>query len=617
MDGRLWWLRWFDRPAWYGGPTATATVTAALSRLPRAVRADSLPPLDAALAASAAPQAAVDVHAGLIPALAIGTVYRDGCPVGRLEAEKKRFKFERTRCVAEVVTLHGTDAPMPLFGREADRPEHAISPEAYALKGFDDSLCVRIRPSQGSGEQLVIPCCEAFRTLLAPHRMIALALTNGPWEDTRSKVVHMTREDPEDEPTRERDDGSWHVALAGGVGPAFAVLLGHLVLHPAGRRAANSVWASVMEQPGPSRGRPGAARTRSLRSGRLRATFPFDWDVLRIEVHGFCPAPETGAWVGLQIVSVAWPPPSLGPPRKVWWTPWKDPTPGKTRTPVDEPRPYGGVRETAGEDGEVDGAGGRLTKEVDPSVGSQVVPVEAAGPLWRNSPWLRRKPKARSRIYLGQAKRYRRQETSAASAGNAVPGPTGAVTAQAKAKPRKPGSTRFAEILHMFARLHRDMLIEAFGFVQPSPEETEYRGDVAAWKFPCPPRGRGRPSRWHLLEPEMEVTRAALVCAVRCEGSVVHWIEIELRPKEHGYRSLLFTTDGLPVAEVVRNLLRIAVSGKGVWPNPAELVAEVGVQNAVGWTHSQTDGELNGERALDAMRATLEGSEEDGDTIPA
>jgi hypothetical protein len=32
MDGRLWWLHWFDHPA-RDGTTSTATVTVALSRL--------------------------------------------------------------------------------------------------------------------------------------------------------------------------------------------------------------------------------------------------------------------------------------------------------------------------------------------------------------------------------------------------------------------------------------------------------------------------------------------------------------------------------------------------------------------------------------------------------
>ena len=56
----------------------------------------------------------------------------------------------------------------------------------------------------------------------------------------------------------------------------------------------------------------------------------------------------------------------------------------------------------------------------------------------------------------------------------------------------------------------------------------------------------------------MEVTRAAMVCAVRCESAVVHWIEIELRRKESGYRSLLFTADDSSISQVTLDLLKIA-----------------------------------------------------------
>ena len=48
---------------------------------------------------------------------------------------------------------------------------------------------------------------------------------------------------------------------------------------------------------------------------------------------------------------------------------------------------------------------------------------------------------------------------------------------------------------------------------------------------------------------------------------------------------------------------------KGAWPDPAELVAEAGAGNAVGWTHSRTDGGLNGDRALDAVKAVIMGSD--------
>lgn len=291
--------------------------------------------------------------------------------------------------------------------------------------------------------------------------------------------------------------------------------------------------------------------------------------------------------------------------------PWKDTSQGEVRTPVDEPRPYGGVRETQAGDG-----AGRLMSSVDPSIGSQCIPVEAPGPLWKNRPSLHRKSKFKSHVYLGKPKRYRQRETGAASAGNAVPGPTGAVTAQAKVQGRKPGSTRFAEVLHMFDRLRQDGWIEAYWPVPPSPQEAEHRGDVAAWRFPRPPRGRGRPSAWFRLDPVQEVDRAAMVRAVRCDGDLLYWIEIELREKKSGYRSLLFTVDDHPPDEVIRDLLGIAVREKGIWPSGQELVEEVSVVNAEGWTHSQVGGKLNGGRALEAMRAVLFSASADGGTGP-
>lgn len=611
MDSRLWWLRWFDHLTW-DGTTSTATITVALSRLPSTTRADALPLLDAALATTAAQQFTCDVHTGLIPVMAIGTVYRNGLPVGLLQTEARAFKFESAHCIVEILGMHEPRSSAPLFSWEAGQPAFAIGRSAYALNGFEDSLCLRIRPLHGAGEKLVLPCPEVFRTLLAPHRAIALALTNGPWEHTHTQVVHMKRENPHDEPTRIREDGSWHIALRGEVGPAFAVTLGNLVLNPAGRKAANLVWASVIERlRSPQNAGSGERRPRPPRFGRLRAHIPFEWDVLDIEVRGFRPSPESGTWIGLQIVSVTWPPPPQGPPPNVWWTPWKDTTQGPTRTLVDKPEPYGSVREAGIEEG-------HLTKEVDPSVGSQAVPVEAAGLLWKNSPCLHRKPKTESYVYLDRgAQRRSTRETSAASAGNAVPGPTGAGTAQTKAQPRKPGSTRFAEVLHMFERLHRDGHIESFGLVLPGSQEAEHRGNVLAWKFPRPPPAKGRRSLWFRVEPDMEVTRAAMVCTVRFEGAVVHWIEIELRQTESGYRSLLFTAEEGILAQAVLGLLRIAVREKGVWPSAGDLIAEACVSSAFGWTHSQTDGGLNGERALSAMRVVLQEAQEGSGTIRA
>ncbi len=596
IDGHLWWLRWFDHPA-YDGVTSTYTVAVALSRLPAVARSDDLPVLDAGLVAAAGPQITRRVQTGLIPVLAIGTVYRNGCPVGLLWANPEPFTFERSRCAVEVLAIRepASDDLLPLWA--GDRPGLALSRAAYALRGFDDSLCLRISALDGSGRQLVLPCPEVFRSLLAPHRTIALALTNGPWEHTRKQVVH-------DEGTHVRRGGAWRVALAGGVGPAHAVTISNLILNPVGRRVANEVWAAIITPSKLPRDRErDDARPRPARFGRLRARLPFDWDVLDVTVCGVRPSTVADAWIGLRIVSLTWPPPPKGPPRDVWWVPWKDTRPGATRVPVDEPRPYGGVRETHADEG-----AGRVLSDVDPSLGSQAVPMEAPGLLWTNPPRLHRASKAVSRIYTGRPRRKRNQETGALSAGNAVPGPTGAATAQARTRALQPGSARFAEVLRMFDRLSRDGSIASYGIVSPGPQDAEHRGRIAAWKCPRPPRGRGRPSLWFRLDLEQEVTRAALVCAVRLDGGTLYWIELELRKNEHGYRSLLFAAGEEALYDAIPALLRIAVRQRGIWPEAEALIIETGVLAAESWTHSQIDGMLNEQRAYKAMQAVIAGT---------
>ncbi len=595
-DGRLWWLRWFDHPVW-DGTTSTATVTLAVSQLPKSASPDSLPTLDAVLASSKGRVRTVRVHTGLIPAVAIGMVFRDGEPVGVLPAEVRPFVFERGACAVDVMPIRVAGGGTPLFGEDADDGAFAISRAAYALEGFDDCFCIRFRSSVGDREELVIPCCEVLRVLYAPHRAIALALTNGPWGETQWQVV---RNDPE-HPTRVCEDGTWHVSLAGGVGPEHLAVLANLVLDAAGREAANRVWASVITPSDVTPGRsPGGARPPGSRPGRLRAPIPFRWQTLELDVRGFRPDPCKAAWIGLSIDAFTWPPPPLGPPQ-IDWLPWRDLRRGKAKLPSDRPKPFGGTQETAGA-GEGDGpeAGIRIVSDRDPSKGSQAVPVSAPGPEQRNAPRLVKAVKAVSYDYEGTGRRRRRKVVGEASTGNAVPGETGAATAQAVVRFRRPGSTRFAEVRAMLARLSDAGDIRRHWIVQPGLQEVEQRGDVGAWRLPAPPFVKGRRSAWYRLDAES--IRSAMLCGIECGGSVVHWIELEMRDDESGYRSLLFTAGGGSLHDVAAALLKTAVKVSGRWPDGATLDGKEGVGKALTWTHSQVEGRLNESRALTAIK---------------
>jgi hypothetical protein len=593
MDGRLWWLRWFDHPHWDGG-TSTYHVELALSLLPEPTALDALPMLDAALAASRTEQLFARVQAGQIPALAIGMVFLDGVAKGWLPAEPKSFRFVREDCSVQVVELRHRVGSLPLVPDHGRRTGTLLGKDDYALDGFDDCHCVRITSADGDPPELVLPCCEAFRILYAPHRAIALALTNGPWTETRNQVLH----DTDEKPTRVYPDGSWHVSLAGGVTAEHAAVLGNLVLGKVGRMAANNVWAAITK---PSsfvlREVAAGRRPRLAVPGRLRAPIPFDWDVLEISVEGLR-FRAAAAWIGLRIVSFTWPPPPAGPPTSFTWLPSKDDAPGKVRKKIDKPPPFSGTEE-------VTGGGGKepIDTDNDPSKGSEAVWVKAPGARQDNAPDLVRGGKETSYVYEGERRKRRRREVGSISTGNAVPGPTGAAIGQAAANNRKPGSTRFAEVLAMFGRLAADARIEGHRTLDPAPQEMEHRGAVAAWRFPAPPRVGGRRSSWFKIDAT--TVRSALVCRLVIDGREAYWLEIELRPDESGYRSLAFTARREGIGETITALLGIAVARLGRWPEPPVLVGRAGLEAAVAWTHSQVGGSLNEGRALEAIRRSL------------
>ena len=589
IDGRLWWLRWFDHPHWDGG-SSTYHLELALSLLPERTTLDALPMLDAVLAASQAPQRFTRVHTGQLPALAIGMVFLDGVAMGWLPAETRSFRFVRRECSVQVVELRHRVGPLPLVPDHGRRTGVLLDRGDYFLDGFDDCHCVRIASADEEPGELVLPCCETFRILYAPHRAIALALTSGPWADTRSRVIN----DTDEKPTRAYPDGSWHVSLAGGVTAEHAAVLGNLVLGNAGRMAANNVWAGIAKPSGfVIREIAAGRRPRRAAPGRLRAPIPFDWEVLQISVEGFRLG-STDAWIGVRIASFAWPPPPAGPPASFKWLPSKDDSPGEERKQIDEPPPFSGTEEATG-------GGGRepIDPNNDPSRGSEAVWVSAPGARQDNAPELVRGEKEISYVYKGGRRRRRRREVGSISTGNAVSGPTGAATAQAAANDRKPGSTRFAEVLAMFGRLTADARIEGHRTVDPPPQEMEHRGAVAAWRVPAPPRVGGRRSSWFKIDAT--TVRSALLCRLSIDGREAHWLEIELRPDESGYRSLAFRAPREGIGETITAILKIAVEGFGRWPEPAVLIERAGVEAAVAWTHSQVGGSLNEERALQAI----------------
>lgn len=587
-DDRFWWLVWMDHLRW-DRRTSTPGVTVRLAALPDVGEASRLPTLAEAVALSSG-QATWDarVQVGLVPGLCAGMVFRRQRQVGFLPMERRTFRFERTRCRMDMDPVSDDaceeQGALPLIQPSTG----TLPPGAYPLDGFQDSLSVRIRRTDGQGEALVLPCFEVFRIMMAPHRAIALALTRGPWSLMRRRV---TRDD-DLRPTRAMPDGTWHVSLAGGVSRHHLAVLGNLVLNPAGMEAAEQVRLGVLRPSRWMKVRSNAERA----PGRFQAPIPFQWESLELEVDGLQIATSPSAWLGLRLLAWTWPPPPLGPPA-IKYLPSRDTRRGATQAAGAKTARFRRAAESLRGERQP-----RVRSDIDPSRAARQARFEAPGAIQKNAPKVTKAPKPASHLTTNRPGAAPDVPVDAASAGNRVPGRTGAAVLQTSASGVEPGPSRFEEVVTMLDKLRERDDIEKHSAVEPGPQGTEQRGAVAAWRLPAPPFvGRSR-SSWYRIDGT--TVRGAMVREVVTGGASVLWVEVEPRPGEARLRSLVFHAaagpDGLP--DVILALLRALVERRGVWP-PQERLRRMGVTRSDTWSHQRTHGAFDYERALDAIRS--------------
>ena len=568
-------------------------IEVSLSRLPTDIILTALPILSAELSASAAPSRVISVQTGLIPVLVIGSVYHDGHYVGLLSTETEDLDLNRQDWSTDLAPIFESVSGPGFLPSHGIREGQVLPRDRYRLTGFNDSYCLRIA-SRKDGAEFLIPCGEVFRTFYAPHRSIALAFTNGPWQSTYRQVVH----DEPDRPTF-ASDGTWNISLANGVGPEHAAVVGNLVLNPFGRKAADSIWPPSVT--------PSSFVRRSVRSGdravyslpgRLKAPLPFDWDNLPLRIRCFTLQIEPRISLVVQIVAFGWPLPPKGPPGIINWRPWRDTTQGEERQTVDEPPPFSGFSEDAESSEDLP-----IRSDLDPSSGSSAILVEAFGARQLNPPRLERISKESSQVYDGVRGRRVKTSVDSISVGNSVPGLSGAATAvtSASRESRKPASTRFTEVLRMLKALEQSGSITSFSVAEPDSDVAEHRGDVVAWRLPEPVKFSRRRSTWHLLIDDTH--RSVMLCQIIAGSTIVYWGEIEAAPGEQGYRSLIFRCQTSMLLNVMPFLLRELVSHRGVWPDSKRLGVVPGLDSAQCWTHSQVGGALNAGRAMHVIRS--------------
>ena len=86
QDGGLWWVRWVDNVQIPAGGTGSPSISVMLCRLDDGTSLDRPPEIAIEGERSDVLQRVCRVLVGMIPGLTIGTVFRNGWRVGRLDA---------------------------------------------------------------------------------------------------------------------------------------------------------------------------------------------------------------------------------------------------------------------------------------------------------------------------------------------------------------------------------------------------------------------------------------------------------------------------------------------------------------------------------------------------
>jgi len=582
-DGQRWWVRWVDHVELPSGGTASPGIRVLLSRLPDNTGKGHMPSFGMESRNRTAPKIC-SVLAGAIPGLTIGTVFRDGIRVGRLNAESISVAFEFGKSRSFIWPVRPSKPALLPLGWPKGWPHWLLSIPSYPLWQFRSGNCLILHDEEKS---VIIPCFEIFRALYAPHQEIALALLTGPWDLQWPQVANPDH-------TCILPDGNWQIGLRRRIRNMHAPLLANLILSPAGKAAANGLYTALLEALQRSAA-PSPPELDAEPFIGLRASLPFEWRQLRMRLRGMRLPGNPPKCFAIEITHISWPPPPFSP-HLLWYHRDNSGTPAEEPTPSDLPPPFSLSEQdlVVGEDGLVP-----VTSEDDPRRNPQSEAFEVAGPVWEDVPPMRETPKAESFDYQGARRQQESEPGSGTSPGNPGGGDSELIRSEYRLVPRRAPSHRFVDLIELLRRLKQKNTIEDWRIVHPPHAGIEFEDGTVAWPFIT---RRDAKRAWCYIDRKEDRVRGVLVCEVRMPNAAVNWLEVETRVGSEAFRAVLFRAAPDEQMLVVTKLMRLAEKREARWPPREVLSASVGVSAIRTWKHWYKGGRLDPDNALRALR---------------
>jgi hypothetical protein len=469
------------------------------------------------------------IHVGSLPSIRTGQIYQQKSYRAELPTQTRTLKLPKAEKSMRAVQL---DEQLPPPAGWNPRMPHRLlqSGEYFVEPNWRAQRVATMTTSEG--HEVVIPRIAIFQRFYGPHSEMADALTSGPWDEVRHRLL-CDKELASGLQTRDAVElGEWHLVLQTLIPDDFRWHIALFNFDPYAQRQVRTLHSESLVQ----------RHGRSDGEWFCTATLPFNPEYpLTLRVKGYeltkTRARPNGAFLVTSILGASAPTyvPDLA------WERTNSGATGNEIVPIDGPRPYGNK-------------GSRNPRNDPlPRVGAEHAPPTNApvtGFVTDTFEWLgvqkeRKLEKESSKQYSDGASGGTPPQPGPGPDSTAKPVSGGQAGASLRMAAKvRPAVVQFENLLHCLASLKQSGAIDDFDIVQPDdPAQRAERGGRIVWDLiEKEVLDEGvRPKRgWRMLagragRDEIPAGRTVLITEVKRKGESCLLFEVEYRQKESGF----------------------------------------------------------------------------------
>lgn len=497
-----------------------------------------------------------DVHVTLLHEFPIGGLVQGGRVVGRLNLQRYDFSIQLPDRLLGTHGVMEREPPANATPSIGGFPQPLLSSE-YRLLGWLDTRCLYLVDAK-TGSEIVIPCYEVFRSLLAPHSEFASALLSGPWRQTAAANII----DPDK--TWEHANGGLHVHLRYRIPDELAFFAGHLWLSKIGFTAASSIYAGLQHSP----------------KGSLDARIPFENRTLNLNAYAIPLSPKK--YLLTEIIEWWWPEPVKG-----LHVDRDNSNPkGSTETPSNDPKPFRTQPKTARNQS----LGGTIDHGKEPNARIQPSTLASSTASITNKPGYQKVGKDVSREYAesGAGGVVSAPAPKDASAGRPKNSKTQTAPVEPQSSQQYAQPEEFSYLKELLSHLSGRGKIKDPVVIPPIQDH----GEGSLWNLPSREPGKSEPDkskwvRWAHADGGQNRNAFAIRFYAKSKFGQCRVIAIELERlrRNDSFRGLLMKGGNKPDDELVKQALLHALITRGIWKDATKKIQEQLGVTCVTWRH--------------------------------